>query len=123
MRGIRGFEGKDYADIPWLWFERSIAPGERATLGVLLYPQKSEQTKVELSVVNQTHDAAHFRVQHPDGTDDVLFGAIKSGDIDFNGSAAILRNTRYATAKTLTLKVGGKTIVDSPTPRDDEGNF
>ena len=38
VKGIRGYEGKDYAPIDWLSFESSSKPATPLTLGVLLFP-------------------------------------------------------------------------------------
>ena len=83
---------------------------------------------MKFDLVKQSGVAVHFAVEHPDGVDQIFFGAIDSGEISFNGAAATIRSRKdqpasFAAVKTLTLRVAGKSLVNSPTLTDAEGNF
>jgi hypothetical protein len=132
VRGIRGHEGKDYAEIDWISFENSITAGAQSTLGVLLFPFATNRPDVKLQLIKQDHAAAHFSVEHLDGADHILFGepgrTIESGDVTFSGASAVIRYrdgkpTSFCAAKTLTLKVGERSLVESGRQRDLEDNF
>jgi hypothetical protein len=132
VRGIRGHEGKDYAEIDWIRFNRETVRNFPATIGVLLFPFADSRPDVTLQLVKQDHLTAHFKVEHPSGVDHVFLGQtdtiLTSGDFTFNGECAVIRYPRngppgFSTAKTLTLKVGNRTIAESASPADSEGNF
>ena len=115
MRGIRRFDGVDYAQIDWLAFTSTLKPDVPSTLGVLLFPFASDLPKVKVSLVKQDHRAAHFSVDHLDGTDHILLGeegaALQSGNFIFNGACAVIRTrngkpTNWSAAKALTLRIG-----------------
>jgi len=125
VRGIRGFEGKDFAEIDWIWFESSSGG---APLGTLLFPYQRERPDVKLVTVKQEASAAHFTLETADGVDHLLFNSADSDDFLFRGDFAWIRYQNgkpvsYTCAKTLTLKIGGNLLVKSGSPRDSEGNF
>ena len=131
VRGIAGFEGKDYADIDWISFQRTIEAPGTATLGVLLFPFKTDRPHVSVRLVKQDQLAAHFAVEHPAGIDHIFLGdptrIFTSSEFAFQGACAIVRRRRgeqtsYSVAKSLTLKVGEKSVHESVTPSDSEGN-
>ncbi len=132
VRGIRGHEGKDYADIDWISFESAVDPAAPQTLGVLLFPFADARPDVAFSIVATDHRASHFMVKHPAGVDHILIGeegcTLKSMDFTFSGACAVVRcrddkPVSFATAKTLSLKLGERSLVDSPRMTDVEGNF
>jgi hypothetical protein len=128
VRGIRGFGGKDYADIDWIWFEGSVDTSKPATIGCLLFPSTGTSPQVRLSALKQEQSAGHFMMQRGEEMDYILIGPGESGDIQFDGAAAVVRYrgdkpVQFAAVKSLTLKVAGKSLLESQTPRDAEVNF
>jgi hypothetical protein len=99
---------------------------------VLLFPYTGDLGNWDFRVLNTAGAAPHFAVDHPEGTDHVLFGEagkiVESNGITFNGASALIRYRddkpiSFAAAKTLTLKVAERSLVQSDTARDVEGNF
>jgi hypothetical protein len=128
VRGIRGFEAKDYADIDWLWFQRIGTMESTQAIAGLLFPFADTRPDVRFEVIKREESSAHLRVAHPDGVDDILINPIKSGEFALRGDCAVLSRrasqiASFAAAKTLTLSVGGKSLVNSGVPCDAEGNF
>src|SRR5439155_8911695 len=112
--------------------ENSIAAAAQSTLGVLLFPFANDRPDVTLRLVKQDDAAAHFIVEHPDGIDHIFFGepgrTIESGEITFGGASAVIRYregkpTSFCAAKTLTLKLGERSLIESRLLRDVEDNF
>jgi len=132
VRGIAGFGG-DYAEIEWLRLEGKVTSNAPAVLGVALYPFERERPKVSVKMIDGQDRAAHFVVEHPLGTDHLLFGQegmeMNSGGIRFSGACALVRfdddrPVDWAAAQALVLAAGEKiTMIDSKTPRDAEGNL
>jgi hypothetical protein len=131
VRDIRGYEGKDYADIDWICFEKAIEAPNTATLGVLLFPFQSARPNVTIRLLNQDQLAAHFCVEHPGGNDHILIGdatrVFTAGYYSLQGAAGVIRNrgkghVSYSVAKSLSLKIADKSFHESASPADSEGN-
>ena len=129
VRGIRGHEGLDYAEIDWISFENRIL-NQSAGLGVLLSPFADHRPEVKLTLVKQDQLAAHFRVDHPGGSDHIFFGegdhTLESEKFTFNGASAVARMSndrieRFSVAQSRALTFDGRRLVDSPQPCDREG--
>ena len=139
VRGIRGHEAHDYAEIDWIRFENLLskqspalqgrALAARLTLGVLLFPFADHRPEVKLTLVKQDQLAAHFRVDHPGGSDHIFFGegdhTLESEKFSFHGAAAVVRLsnenlTRFSTAKARTLIFNGQKFLNLSEPSDFE---
>jgi hypothetical protein len=116
VRGIRALGG-DYADIPWLRFTQLIGPQRSESLGVVLYPFAEKKPQISVREISKNH----FLIDYPAGTDRLIFGNVDADGIQFRGACAVVRPGAWALANGTLLTVGGRSLHESATPANAEG--